>query len=74
MAPAYWFIESNYSGDKKATALSFTNVRGKKVSSEIVLPREVVEKVLKSTPERMVDYWRASTLGVIQSGAIDFRQ
>ncbi len=70
VAPAYWFIESNYSGDKKATALSFTNVRGKKVSSEIVLPREVVEKVLKSTPERMVDYWRASTLGVIQSGAI----
>jgi len=68
--PEFWFIESNYSGDKKATALSFTNVRGKKVSAEIVLPRKVVEEVLKTTPERMTDYWRTSTLSVVQSGAI----
>ncbi len=68
--PLHWFIESNYSGDKKATALAFTNVRGKKVSAEIVVPKEIVEKVLKTTPEGMAEYWRASTLGVIQSGSI----
>ena len=33
--PELWFLESNYSGDKKATTLSFTNVRGKKVTSEV---------------------------------------
>ena len=27
--PTRWFIESNYSGDKKATAQAFSNVRGK---------------------------------------------
>ncbi|TND08140.1 MAG: hydroxymethylglutaryl-CoA reductase (NADPH) [Bacteroidetes bacterium] len=68
--PVLWFIESNYSGDKKATALSFTTVRGKKVTAECILPRIIVEKVLKTTPEKMNDYWEASTMGVIQSGAI----
>jgi hydroxymethylglutaryl-CoA reductase (NADPH) len=43
--PIAWYIESNYAGDKKATALSFSSVRGKKVTSEIVLPRNIVETV-----------------------------
>lgn len=68
--PLEWYIESNYSGDKKATALSFSNVRGKKVTSEVVIPKTVVERVLQSTPEKMVKYCRASTLAVAQSGAI----
>lgn len=70
ITPARWFIESNYSGDKKATALSFSNVRGKKVTTEINVPRQIVQDVLKSTPELMVEYWKSSTLAVIQSGAI----
>ncbi len=68
--PAHWFIESNYSGDKKATALSFSNVRGKKVAAEVHLPREIVTQILRTTPEMMAEYWQASTIGVIQSGAI----
>lgn len=67
--PLFWFVEGNYSGDKKATARSFTHVRGKKVSAEVTLSREIVEKVLRTTPEAMTEYWRSSTLGVIQSGA-----
>lgn len=68
--PEFWSLESNYSGDKKATSLSFTNVRGKKVTTEIILPKKIVEEVLKTTPEIMAEYWRSSTMGVIQSGAI----
>ena len=68
--PTLWFIEGNYSGDKKATALSFTNVRGKKVTAEIVLPTEVVNSILKTTPQQMAEYWKSSTMGIIQSGAI----
>lgn len=68
--PDFWFLEGNYSGDKKATALSFTNVRGKKVAAEVHLPRQIVERILRTTPEAMADYWQASTVGVIQSGAI----
>ena len=68
--PILWFIESNYSGDKKATALSFTSIRGKKVCAEIIIPKDIVSSVLKSTPEQINKYWIASTIGVIQSGSI----
>lgn len=68
--PTFWFIEGNFSGDKKATAMSFTNVRGKKVTTEVTLPKEIVHSVLKATPEGMAEYWRSSTIGIIQSGAI----
>lgn len=68
--PNEWYIESNYAGDKKATALSFSNVRGKKVTAEIVLLKEVVAETLKTTPEKIAQYWQASTLAVTQSGAI----
>lgn len=68
--PEYWFIESNYSGDKKATALSFTNNRGKKVTAEVTLSASIVQNVLKSSAQAMTDYWRTSTIGIIQSGAI----
>lgn len=68
--PIEWYIESNYAGDKKATAMSFSNVRGKKVSAEIIIPREIVAQTLKTTPEKIAHYWQSSTLAVIQSGAI----
>lgn len=68
--PDEWYIESNYSGDKKATALSFSNVRGKKATAEVVIPKKIVRSVLKSTPESIHKYWLASTLAVTQSGAI----
>lgn len=68
--PKDWYIESNYSGDKKATALSFSNVRGKKVSAEVVLKKDVVKQVLGTSTKAIFDYWSASTLAVMQSGAI----
>lgn len=68
--PKLWFIEGNSSGDKKATSLSFSQVRGKKITAEIVLPKEIVEKTLLTTPSAMFNYWLSSTIGVIQSGAI----
>ena len=68
--PEYWFIESNYSGDKKATALSFTNVRGKKVVAEAIIPNKIVQNILRTSPKKIVEYWQSSTIGIIQSGAI----
>lgn len=68
--PTEWYIESNYSGDKKATSLSFTNVRGKKATAEIKIPKIIVKEILKTTAEQIEKYWIASTLAVTQSGAI----
>ncbi|MBN8680670.1 MAG: hydroxymethylglutaryl-CoA reductase [Chitinophagales bacterium] len=66
----YWFVEGNYSGDKKASALSFTTVRGKKVTAECILPADILANVLKTSARTMEEYWRASTVSVIQSGSI----
>jgi len=68
--PLYSFVEANLSGDKKASALSFLNVRGKKVAAEVVLPAELVKRVLHSTPRMMVNYWRMSAIGGVMSGTI----
>jgi len=68
--PAHWFIEANLSGDKKASAQSFLSVRGKKVTAEVRLPAALVEKMLHTTPAKMVDYWRMSAMGGVLSGTI----
>jgi hydroxymethylglutaryl-CoA reductase (NADPH) len=68
--PEYFFVEANMSGDKKASAQSFLGVRGKKVTAEVVIPAELVEQVLHTTPRRMTDYWRMSALGGVLSGTI----
>jgi hydroxymethylglutaryl-CoA reductase (NADPH) len=68
--PQYFFIETNLSGDKKATFQSFLLVRGKKVTAEAILPETLVEKRLHTTPEQMVNCWRMSAIGGVLSGSI----
>jgi hydroxymethylglutaryl-CoA reductase (NADPH) len=68
--PLHWYVEGNLSGDKKATAQSFVYVRGKKVTAEAVLKREVVQSVLGITSEKMMNYWHVSVLNGVQSGSI----
>jgi hydroxymethylglutaryl-CoA reductase (NADPH) len=68
--PEYWFVEANASGDKKASSQSFTTVRGKKVSVEVVIPEKIIKKFLHTSTERIVDYWRMSALGGVMTGTI----
>ena len=68
--PCYWFVEANASGDKKATAQSFTTVRGKKVSAEALIPGQYIERFLHTTTEKMVQYWQMSALGGVMTGSI----
>ncbi|MDD4457033.1 MAG: hydroxymethylglutaryl-CoA reductase [Syntrophotalea acetylenica] len=68
--PKLWFVESNMSGDKKATALSFLSVRGKKVIAETVIPRNLIKRMLHTTPEMMMEYWKMSFVGGVQTGSI----
>jgi hydroxymethylglutaryl-CoA reductase (NADPH) len=68
--PQYFFVEANLSGDKKASAQSFLLVRGRKVSAEVLLPAELVQQRLHTSPGLMVDYWRMSALGGVLSGTL----
>ena len=68
--PRYFFVEANLSGDKKASAQSFMSVRGKKVTAEVILPQNLVEAVLHTTPQRIVEFWTMSAMGGVLSGTI----
>ncbi|HEY0009181.1 MAG TPA: hydroxymethylglutaryl-CoA reductase [Tepidisphaeraceae bacterium] len=70
VTPKQWFVEGNMSGDKKASSQSFQSVRGRKVTAEVVLPSELVRRRLRVEPQRMVDYYRVSSLGGVMSGNI----
>ncbi|MEE4248033.1 MAG: hypothetical protein V2I33_21790, partial [Kangiellaceae bacterium] len=68
--PANLYVESNLSGDKKASMASFNGVRGKKVTCEALLPATVLSKRLGVTARQMEDYWRTSAVGGVLSGSI----
>lgn len=68
--PLRYYVESNLSGDKKASARAFTSARGKKVTAEVKVSAAVISKLLHTTPEAMVDYWRMSAIGGVLSGTL----
>jgi hydroxymethylglutaryl-CoA reductase (NADPH) len=68
--PQYFFVEANLSGDKKASAQSLLQVRGRKVTTEVVLPADLVEKRLNTTPHRLEEYWRMAAIGSVLSGTL----
>jgi len=68
--PERWYVEVNFSGDKKASRQSFQTVRGRKVAAEAVIPRALVEKGLHTTADQMARYYQMSTMGGVLSGTI----
>jgi len=64
------YIEGNLSGDKKATSISNLLTRGKKVTAEAIISRKILKKYLHVTPEELLEYWKVSAIGGIQSGSI----
>jgi hydroxymethylglutaryl-CoA reductase (NADPH) len=63
-----WYIEGNFSGDKKASFLGMVTGRGRKVSASVVLPAAMVQKYLGTTVDDMLDYGRIANLGSLLSG------
>ena len=51
----YGSISGNYCIDKKASAVNGILGRGKNVIAEITIPRDICEKRLRTTPEKMVE-------------------
>ncbi|MCY3615950.1 MAG: hydroxymethylglutaryl-CoA reductase [Bacteroidetes bacterium] len=68
--PAYWFVEGNHSGDKKASYMSFQNVRGKRVTAEVTLTPEILNGHLKTSASRMMDLYQVGVVGGVMSGNI----
>jgi len=52
VTPDHAFLDGNLSGDKKANTQTLRSVRGKKVTAEVNIPAELVQKYLHTTPRR----------------------
>ncbi len=68
--PRAWFIEGNFSGDKKASFLGLMTGRGRKVTASAVIPTGLVERGLHTSVERLLDYARVAELGAKLSGQL----
>ena len=65
-----WYIEGNFSGDKKASFLGMITGRGRKVSASVVLPGTIVQKFLGTSVQAMLDYGQVANLGSHLSGQL----
>lgn len=70
ITPSQAYVEANLSGDKKASAKALATTRGKKVTAEVFIPSEFVEKRLHCSVREMCDYWLTSALGGVLSGSL----
>lgn len=70
VSPHNAFLDGNLSGDKKANSHVMRSVRGKKVTAEIHIPADLVQKFLHTTPQNMVKFGQMTTIGAALSGGI----
>lgn len=68
---SYVSISGNFCSDKKATAVNGILGRGKYVVTEVVIPRELCERRLKTTPELMVELnVKKNLIGTLVAGGL----
>ncbi|MBM3909250.1 MAG: hydroxymethylglutaryl-CoA reductase [Firmicutes bacterium] len=68
----YVSVSGNMCVDKKVSVINGVRGRGKHVITEITIPRTVVEEVLKTTPEKIVDLnIKKNLLGSIMAGSVN---
>ena len=67
----YVSVSGNYCTDKKASAVNGILGRGKYVVAEIEIPRDICERLLKTTPEKIVNLnIKKNLMGSILAGSI----
>jgi hydroxymethylglutaryl-CoA reductase (NADPH) len=62
-------LEANFATDKKSSHVNIMRTRGKRVTAEAVLTRQVLERHLRAKPEKLVYGFGVANLGAFLSGA-----
>lgn len=66
-------LAGNFDIDKKPAWLNFISGRGKRAWAEVVLEKNIVENILKTSPKKIFEVWLAKCMiGSAMSGAIGF--
>jgi hydroxymethylglutaryl-CoA reductase (NADPH) len=64
-----FYLESNLATDKKASQVNLMRTRGKRVTAECVVKRDVLLDVMRVEPESLHYHWGVANVGAILSGA-----
>lgn len=66
-------VAGNFDTDKKPAWLNFILGRGKKVWAEVIIPKDVIAKTLKTTAKNIYKIWESKCMiGSIMSGSMGF--
>jgi hydroxymethylglutaryl-CoA reductase (NADPH) len=64
-----FYLESNFATDKKASQINIMRTRGKRVTAEATLARDVLIEQLRVEPEKVVYHYGVANIGAFMSGA-----
>lgn len=65
----HFYLESNLATDKKASQVNVMHTRGKRVTAECTVPRDVLTQVMRVSPENLQYHYQVANVGSILSGA-----
>ncbi len=66
-----FYLESNFATDKKASMVNIMHTRGKRVTAEAVVKRDVLLEVMDADTEAIYQHYKVATIGAMLSGAIN---
>jgi len=66
-----FYLESNFATDKKASMVNIMHTRGKRVTAEALVKRDVLLEIMDADTESLYQHYKVSTIGAMLSGAIN---
>lgn len=64
-----FYLESNFATDKKASQINIMRTRGKRVTAEVTVPRDILIQHMRVEPESLTYHYQVANIGSILSGA-----
>ncbi|MCU0508082.1 MAG: hydroxymethylglutaryl-CoA reductase [Anaerolineae bacterium] len=64
-----FYLESNFATDKKASQINIMRTRGKRVTAEVVVKRDILIQQLRVEPEQLAYHHGVANVGAFLSGA-----
>ena len=63
-----FYLESNFATDKKASQINIMRTRGKRVTAEATIPRDVLIQHMRVEPEKLFYHYGVASIGGFLSG------
>jgi len=64
-----FYLESNFATDKKASQVNILHTRGKRVTAEAIVKKDVLARYMRVDTESLHYHWNVATVGAFLSGA-----